>query len=190
MPRLWNDTIEAHRRDVRDAVLDATASIVAEHGLLAVTMSRVAEDSGIGRATLYKYFPDVEAILLAWHERHIAQHLEQITAIAERPGKPWEQLGAVLHAYAQLSFHTPGPDNNQVVSLLHRGDHIGHAEQQLRGIVRTLITNAASTGDVRDDTPPEELVTFSLSALSAARSLTTKAALQRLVTLTLDSLRR
>ena len=84
MPRLWNDTIEAHRHDVRDAVMDATASIVAAQGLLSVTMSRVAEESGIGRATLYKYFPDVEAILLAWHERHVVQHLDQIGAIARR----------------------------------------------------------------------------------------------------------
>ncbi|HET7480249.1 MAG TPA: helix-turn-helix domain-containing protein, partial [Rubrobacteraceae bacterium] len=76
MPKLWNETIEAHRRAVHDAILDATAVLVAEHGLLSVTMSRIAEETGIGRATLYKYFPDVEAVLLAWHERHVTGHLE------------------------------------------------------------------------------------------------------------------
>lgn len=78
MPKLWSDTIEAHRRTVRDATIDATAALVAEHGLRAVTMSQVAEATGIGRATLYKYFPDVEAILSAWHEREISAHLEQL----------------------------------------------------------------------------------------------------------------
>ena len=38
-------------------------------------MSQIAEQTGIGRATLYKYFPDVEAILLAWHERQVTGHL-------------------------------------------------------------------------------------------------------------------
>jgi len=71
VPKLWNETIEAHRRTVRLAVLETTAALVAEHGLRSVTMSQIAEDTGIGRATLYKYFPDVEAILLAWHERQI-----------------------------------------------------------------------------------------------------------------------
>jgi hypothetical protein len=33
MPRLWNETIEAHRREVREATLDATAELVAKHGL-------------------------------------------------------------------------------------------------------------------------------------------------------------
>ncbi len=54
---------------MQDAALDATAALVAERGLRSVTMSQIAAQSGIGRATLYKYFPDVEAILLAWHER-------------------------------------------------------------------------------------------------------------------------
>ncbi len=69
MPKLWNETIEAHSRAVRDAILETTWALVAEHGLRSVTMSQIAEETGIGRATLYKYFPDVEAILLAWHER-------------------------------------------------------------------------------------------------------------------------
>ncbi|TJV36742.1 MAG: helix-turn-helix transcriptional regulator, partial [Mesorhizobium sp.] len=55
MPKLWNETIDAHRRAVRDACLDTTAALVAEHGLLSVTMSKIAEETGIGRATLYKY---------------------------------------------------------------------------------------------------------------------------------------
>src|SRR5687767_2901383 len=67
MPKLWNETIETHRRDVRDAILDATSSLVAEGGLRSVTMSLIAEKADIGRATLYKYFPDIEAILKSWH---------------------------------------------------------------------------------------------------------------------------
>ena len=39
VPRLWNETIEAHRAAVRDAILDTTGALVADHGLLSVTMS-------------------------------------------------------------------------------------------------------------------------------------------------------
>ena len=56
MPKLWDETIDAHRREVRHAILHATGALVAEHGLLSVTMSQIAEQAGIGRATLYKYF--------------------------------------------------------------------------------------------------------------------------------------
>ena len=67
IPKLWHQTIQAHRREVRDAILDTTAALVAQHGLRAVTMSQIAEEAGIGRATLYKYFSGVEPILIAWH---------------------------------------------------------------------------------------------------------------------------
>jgi AcrR family transcriptional regulator len=82
VPRIWSETIAAHRDAVRDATLDATAALVAEHGLTGVTMSQIAKESGIGRATLYKYFPDIESILAAWHERHIGGHLHHLAQVA------------------------------------------------------------------------------------------------------------
>src|SRR5919199_6256529 len=102
VPKLWRETIEAHRREVRDAILDATVALVGERGPTAVTMSEIAEATGIGRATLYKYFPDVESILAAWHERQVNAHLEQLTGIRNQAGTAAERLAAVLEAYALI----------------------------------------------------------------------------------------
>ena len=55
VPKLWSDTIAQHRHAVREAILDTTWALVTEHGLLSVTMSQIAEEAGVGRATLYKY---------------------------------------------------------------------------------------------------------------------------------------
>src|SRR3990170_8798608 len=103
VPKLWNETMEAHRRAVREAILETTWVLVAEHGLRSVTMSQIAEKTGIGRATLYKYFPDVEAILVAWHERQIASHLEYLAEVRDQAGEAGERLQAVLEAYALIS---------------------------------------------------------------------------------------
>src|SRR6266508_1352754 len=100
VPKLWTETIETHRREGRDAILDTTAALVAEHGLLAVTMSQMAEETGIGRATLYKYFPDVESILLALNDRQITEHIAYLSEVREQGASPGEQLEAVLEAYA------------------------------------------------------------------------------------------
>src|SRR3954447_15586969 len=66
VPKLWEQTVVEHRRAVGDAILDAASALAEQQGPRAMTMSQVAERAGIGRATLYKYFPDVDAILLAW----------------------------------------------------------------------------------------------------------------------------
>jgi AcrR family transcriptional regulator len=182
VPRLWNDTIEAHRRAVRDATLDTTAALVAEHGLAAVTMSQIAEETGIGRATLYKYFSDVEAILVAWHERQITGHLHLLAEIRDKAGTPGERLHAVLEAYALMSHQHHG---SELAALLHRGDHVARAQQQLNDFIRDLLTEGAETGAVRDDVAPGELATYCLHALTAASSLPSKVAVRRLVTVTL-----
>ena len=185
VPKLWNETIEAHRRGVRDAILDTTAALVEARGLLAVTMSEIAEDTGIGRATLYKYFPDVEAILVAWHERHSTAHLEELAAIRDRPGPVDERLGAVLEAYAIIARRRHGSD---IAALLHRHEHVAHAEHKLRAFIRDLLAEGAAKGQLRDDVAPGELASYCVHALAAAASLPSKAAVRRLVTVTLAGL--
>ena len=173
-------------REVRAAILDTTASLVAEHGLASVPMSQIAEAVGIKRATLYKYFPDVEAILIAWHERQVTSHLHHLAAVRDHAGDAGQRLEAVLEAYAFISHEHHG---TELAALLHRGEHIARAQQHLRDFVRELLTEGAKTGDIRDDVAPDELAGYCLHALTAASSLPSKAAVRRLVTVTLAGLR-
>jgi AcrR family transcriptional regulator len=188
MPKLWNETIEAHRREVRHAILDTTAALVAEHGLRPVTMSQIAEETGIGRATLYKYFSGVEAILVAWHERQIAGHLEYLAQVRDQAGDAGEGLEAVLEAYALISHESHRHHDSELAAFLHRDEHVAQAQQQLRHMIRDLLTESAGTGDLRDDVAPDELASYCLHALTAASSLPSKAAVRRLVTVTLSGL--
>lgn len=191
MPKLWNETLEAHRREVREAILDAAAALVAEHGLLSVTMSRIAERTGIGRATLYKYFPDVEAILHAWHHRQITSHLAQLAELRDQASDAGQRLEAVLETYAHISHERsshehPGPG---LAALLHRGVHVTQAQQQVHDLVKDLLTEAAQAGSIRNDVTPDELAGYCLHALTAASGLPSTAAVRRLVTVILTGLR-
>ncbi|MGH3031372.1 MAG: TetR/AcrR family transcriptional regulator [Gaiellaceae bacterium] len=186
MPKLWNETIEAHRRAVRDATLDTAAALVARHGLRSVTMSQIAEQTGIGRATLYKYFPDVDAILVAWHERQISGHLEHLAELRDEAGDAGERLEAVLEAYALIRHEHHRSD---LAAHLHQGEHVARAHEHLRHFIRDLLSEAAETGDVRDDVAADELANYCLHALMTASTLRSKAAVRRLVTVTLAGLR-
>jgi AcrR family transcriptional regulator len=188
MPKLWNETMEAHRRAVRDAILATTWELVTEHGLRSVTMSQIAEETGIGRATLYKYFPDIEAILLAWHERHVTGHLEHLAELRGRAGDARERLEAVLEAYALISHHR-GHHGTELAAFLHRDEHVARAQQQLIDLIRDLLAEAQEASDVRDDVAPDELASYCLHALAAASGLPSEAAVRRLVTVTLAGLR-
>ncbi|MDP4505423.1 TetR/AcrR family transcriptional regulator [Nonomuraea turcica] len=190
MPRLWNETIEAHRRDVHDAILDRTSALVAEHGLRSVTMSKIAEQAGIGRATLYKYFPDVESILLAWHERQITAHLGQLARVRDRAGGPDTRLRAVLEAYAHITQRSRGHGDGALMVHLHRDEQVARAQRQLHDMIRDVLAEGVRSGVFRDDVAPDELATYCLHAVSAAGELPSEAATRRLVKVILTGLLR
>jgi len=152
-------------------------------------MSQIAEKTGIGRATLYKYFPDVEAILLAWHERQITGHLDHLAEVRDQAGDAGKRLEAVLEAYAFIQHELRLAHGTELAAFLHRGEHVAQAQQQLSDFIRDLLSEAAETGDVRDDIAPDELASYCLHALAAASSLPSEAAVRRLVTITLAGLR-
>ena len=188
MATLWSETVEAHRREVRGAVLDTAARLVGEHGLLSVTMSQIAEETGIGRATLYKYFPDVEAILLAWHERHIRGHLELLEQARHDGEGPGERLRAVLEAYALVAHESHRHHDTELAAFVHRHEQVVRAERSVRDMIGELVAEAQQAGVVRDDLAPDELASFCVHALAGAGAVASKPAVGRLVAVTLDAL--
>lgn len=189
MPKLWTRTIATHRREVGDAILDTTAALVAEHGLRSVTMSQIAAQAGIGRATLYKYFPDVDSMLVAWHERHVAGHLARLQQLSQRAKDPRDAVDTVLAAYALLVYERARQSGaTDLAALVHQGHHVSALEQQLRRFFGDLIAEAARAGRVRSDVATDELVNFCLHALGAAAHAPDEGAVQRLAELTLAGL--
>lgn len=186
VPKLWEDSVEAHRSAVRDAVLDAAGALLAEHGRPTVTMSRIAQDAGVGRATLYKYFADAGDVLTAWHQRQVQRHLQLLGQAAARPGAPLERLRAVLAAYAGA---TRRQHSSEVATLLHAGEHVAGAQEHVRQLLAGLIVEAVDAGQVRRDVAPAELAAFCLHALTAAAAVRTDAAVRRLIEVTVDGLR-
>ena len=172
---MWEGSIASHRRAVQAAVLDAAAALVAERGVTGVSMSEVAKRTGLGRATLYKYFPDVDSILVAWHERQVGAHLQLLSDTWERTGS----LEAVLEAYAFICYEHPASD----AASLHRREHVARAQAHLIDFIADLLT------DARDDVPPKELAAYCVHALGAASAVPSKAAVRRLVAVTVAGLK-
>ncbi|HEX6757086.1 MAG TPA: TetR/AcrR family transcriptional regulator, partial [Propionibacteriaceae bacterium] len=175
MPKLWAETVETHRQEVREAILDATGSLVQSRGLLSVTMSDIAEATGIGRATLYKYFPDVETILSAWHQRHVETHLAELKRIQQRMADPVTRLQAVLERYADICRKRRRHGDDELAAVLHRSTQVRKLQRQLLDLIAALVADAAEAGAVRQDVPAEELASYCVHALAAAGNSSTTA---------------
>lgn len=186
MHQLWQESVESHRQSVQQAILIAVGGVVAEQGLLAVTMSQIATRAGIGRATLYKHFPDVEALVVAWHEQHVAEHLHTLATLRDGPGNLSSRLAAVLDGYAQICQQRHRHIGNDLATLLHRD--ADPQQRQLHDLIAGLISEATTAGEVRSDIPAAVLASYCLHALEAAADLTTAAQRRDLVGLVQASL--
>lgn len=169
MPRIWSDTIDSHRRQVNDAILDATAELIAEQGPMSVSMSAIAERAGIGRATLYKYFPDVESILVAWHQRDFADHLQRLKTLTDSDSVTLDDLAAFVRS--QRHHHGPATRAEAVGALAQTVADLGTIDGAVRdeiiGALASLLDRLAQRQEVRTDHTPETLARWLFHAIHA-----------------------
>jgi AcrR family transcriptional regulator len=79
------------------AILRAAAALLAEGGPGAVTMEAVAEKAGVGKPTVYRWYPDRHAVAMA----ALMESQAERNAIAKRPSSALEELRQQLHAIAR-----------------------------------------------------------------------------------------
>jgi hypothetical protein len=109
--------------------------------------------------------------------------------VRDQAGDARERLEAVLEAYAYIRHESHRRHNTEIAALLHRDERVGRAQLQVHNLVRDLLAEGAREGAFRDDVSREELASYCLHAIAAASSLPSKAAVRRLVTVTLAGLR-
>lgn len=174
---------------MREAILAATASVVAEHGLHAVSMSAIAAKVGIAQARLCRYFPDLDAVMRAWHDRQIANHLAYLHDIDDQTGAIEQRLDAVLRAYAAIVHQTHEHHTTDLGASLHHDAGVVHARRHLHELIRNLLAEGAESGEIRDDITPDELADYCVHALSRAGDHPSAVATRQLVAATLNRLR-
>ena len=65
--------MQARARATMDTIFEATARIIERDGIAALNTNRIAERAGISIGTLYEYFPNKDAILIAMARRRLAE---------------------------------------------------------------------------------------------------------------------
>jgi AcrR family transcriptional regulator len=161
----WDHTVDEHRTAQREAITAAAWALAQQHGPFAVTMSQVAEAAGVSRPTLYKYFPDVEAMLTAHHRKHVDAHVAELAAIVNGPGASSERLERLVVAYAEICHHRGRHGSAEVDRLVHSPFELDAAESQLVDLFARAIRE---TDTRRDDLSPRARAAFAVRALAAA----------------------
>jgi TetR/AcrR family transcriptional regulator, mexCD-oprJ operon repressor len=153
---------ESMRDRVAAGILDVAAAVIAEHGD-AVSMGEVADTAGVGRATLYRYFPNREALLRALATTALEDLCERIES-AELDTVSFEE------GIARLARAT-ATANQKYIALFRGGGKLVEPEEvdrRVREPIRRFFRRGAAEGQLRDDLPPELLMQTFIGLLDAA----------------------
>jgi AcrR family transcriptional regulator len=91
-------------RTVRDAILDATDELLARFGYKKMTIDDLAHEVGIGKGTVYLYFPSKEEIALSHIDRIIDRLKSRLWQIAESDISPEKKIKRMLIERVMFRF--------------------------------------------------------------------------------------
>ncbi|WP_225782704.1 TetR/AcrR family transcriptional regulator [Xenophilus sp. Marseille-Q4582] len=136
----------------RTALLDAAAAVFSEHGVNA-PLELVIERAGVGRATLYRNFPDRGALMQAL----MGRNLDRIEQEAQRLAGHEEGLFELLVYMAQrIADSAPITDYWRAIDREH--PLVREAQARLGRMVRPLIERAVHAGRCRADFAESDFV--------------------------------
>jgi TetR/AcrR family transcriptional regulator, mexCD-oprJ operon repressor len=159
---------EALRNRTAAAIIDSAATIMAEQGG-AASMNEIASAAGVSRATLYRYFPNREALLHAMAATSINELAARI-ADADLQRIPVEQAIARL----ARGFIAVGTKYTALASRgYQRTDDHPNADALLTEPVRALFRRGISDGSLRADLAAELLTDLFGGLIKAALEMTT-----------------
>ncbi|HSE40939.1 MAG TPA: TetR/AcrR family transcriptional regulator, partial [Acidobacteriota bacterium] len=97
-----------HHGDLKNALVETAAKLVAEHGAGSVSLREVARAAGVSHAAPYHHFKDKNGLLAAVAEEGFRRFdTYQERALRAAPSEPSERLRALGRAYVRFALSNP-----------------------------------------------------------------------------------
>lgn len=137
--------------DTRDAILDAASRLFARYGYRKTTVDDLAREAGIGKGSVYLYFPSKQEVALSVIDRVNLELQEQLRAILKLKAGPEDRLRKMLEARVLTRFDavqhcTESLDDIYAElrpQIMERREHYHRAEA---GILSELLREAKAEG--------------------------------------------
>ena len=159
----------------RVAVLDSAVAVASVYGLDAMSLARLADETGVSKSGLFTHWPDKEILQLAIVEHAVRQWTQQVVAPALAAPRGVRRLWA-LHE-SRLAFYAAGALPGRCFFVASRAefddrpgpvrDALAAAIRDWRELIRTTAAQAVAVGELRPDTDAGQLA-FEIDALGEA----------------------
>jgi AcrR family transcriptional regulator len=172
----------------RAKILEAAADVFASAGLEA-TLHDVAARAGVGVGTVYRRFPDKEALLGALFDDKLRAVIEVAERATQEPDS-WTALVGFLRALTDMQSQNRGL-HEVLNGSEYCQDRVAEARNEFSPLIERLLARAQADGHVRADLEPSDLtvILLMLNAVALFSHQTRADLWQRELDLVLEGLR-
>ena len=176
MPKISAPTLEKHRAETVDRLLDAFGELILSRGYADVSLADVAAQAGLARTAIYNYFPDRETLLFSWTDREVRRTLSILEHELEAAPTYAEKIRTFVRLQLLDFTRRHLPPGREVVGMLRPetyGNFMRHVEP-LEQIARQIVTEGIEAGEFVE-TEPGGAVQMMMACIGSERApLTTR----------------
>ncbi|MFG1497880.1 TetR/AcrR family transcriptional regulator [Saccharospirillum sp. HFRX-1] len=100
---------QARSQATVQVILEATIQVLVTQGAAYLTTARIAERAGVSVGSIYQYYPNKQALLLAVLNQHLEKIIQAIESVCdELNGQPLEAIGCgITSAFVAVKMERP-----------------------------------------------------------------------------------
>jgi AcrR family transcriptional regulator len=142
---------QARSKATVEAILVAAAQVFRRQGYAGATTDRIAERAGVSVGSLYQYFPNKDAILVALTERHVDAGFALVRELLAETLSDVPALEPLLRRFvvAMITLHEREPELHRV--LFEEAPLPASLRRQLRERENELATEVAALLEVHPE---------------------------------------
>ncbi|MBQ5850925.1 MAG: TetR/AcrR family transcriptional regulator [Lachnospiraceae bacterium] len=137
-----------------DKILDALQQLLEEKKIQSISVSEIAQKAGIGKGSIYYYFPSKDAILDALIQRNYEKPLQTAKNLAIQTDiSPFARMAIIFQACRNSSAAFVNNQRDTVASTVQeqafiRQKYINHLISELKPVLTEIIKQAIENGEV------------------------------------------
>lgn len=139
-------------------ILDSLQKLLENKKLQSISVSEIAQEAGIGKGSIYYYFPSKDAILEALVERNYEKPLTTAQNLASQTNiPPFTRMAMIFQACRSTSSDYLKPQDESNIgaaeeALLHQ-KYMNHLISEFKPVLAEIIRQGIKAGDIRFDKP-------------------------------------
>ena len=142
-----------------EQILDALQFLLESKDIQTISVNEIAQTAGIGKGSIYYYFPSKDAILEALIERNYKKPIETAQSLAKQKNvSPFTRMAMIFQACRNASAeflrqNTETTENRLQDTLLLHQKYLNHLVTELKPALTAIIEQGIETGDIHFDHP-------------------------------------